>query len=356
MAAPKYLREVTDKFSLFDTVRKYTDQNDRRYLTSAIRDVISSPKIQEHMKLRELLGFFGHEKRRLYAEQNGKNLHVPENAVLMIDGKPMDVVNIPTNVCVDISISDEGIVTHTEQILDNDLGRVVSGLYDAKVGGWSWATKGSDKTISALTDFAGFDYVYIENFISLDKSDLMFESSGNAQERLLEKLKSFDINHPNAISIVDYLIKSQQEHLIFESAMIVPTQSMELIKLNRQLSDSDKQMLELKQQIQKYQLAEAENKLIFERAKSRDQKLKDIISALPVFIDSAMLDKIINPESDDDVTASKLFFESVGNRDLSSLPLDKRQPLPSSVKINTGLDDSIPAPMISSGKSSTGFE
>lgn len=356
MAEPKFLRNVTDSFSLFDTVRKYTDQNDRRYLVSGLRDILMSPKIQEHRKLRELLGYFGHEKRRLYAEANGNNLRLPENAVMVIDGKVMDVVNIPTNVCIDISVSDDGIVTHTEQVLDNELGQIVSGLIDAKVGGWSWATRGSDGAVSNIKDFAGFDYVYGENFISIDKSDLMFESSGNAEEKLLERLKGENISQENALSIITYLNQSQRDHLIFESAVIVPTQQMEMVRLHRSISERDDNITAMNAQILSLQSKVQESDLMLEKVKTRDERMERIISALPVFVDKATLNKILNPENEDDVKASQLFFESVGARDLASLPMQQRQRLPQGLQLNTGIDDQMPSPMFTAGPKSTGFE
>lgn len=356
MAAPKYLREVTDSFSLFNTVRKYTDQNDRLYLISGLRDIINSPKIQEHMKLRELRGYFGHEKRRIYATQNNNDIHIPENAMVVIDGKVVDVVNIPTNICVDISVNDDGLVTHTEQILDNDLGHVVSDLYDAKVGGWSWATKGGDGAVSNIKDFGGFDWVYGENFISLDKASLMFESSGNMQEQILSRLKAGGIKQDNALSIVEYLIRSQQNNLIFESALIVPNQQMEMVKLMRQVSDRDSLISDFNNRITDLEKVEKEHSLMLEKAGTRDERLRRILSSVPVFINDQMMDLIINPQTEDDVKASQAFMESIGSRDLSTLPLGQRQRLPSDVKIDTGVNDSMPKSWIKApGGSNTGF-
>lgn len=355
MADIKYIRNVTDRFSLFDTVRKFTDQNDRRYLISSLKELLNSPKTKEHQKLRELIGFLGHTKRMEYAKRNNNNIWLPESTIMMIDGKALDVINIPANVNLDTSVSDDGIVTHTEQILDNDVGRVVDDLLKAKVGGWSWATRGSDGAVSIPRDFAGFDYVYGENFISLDKQSLMLESSGNKEEQMLDLLVSQNVKKENALSIVQFLMQDRDNNLMFENAVIVPTQQMELIQLRTRKNELSAEITELTNKINALNEKEKSAQLMLESTRTANERRKRVFDSLPVILDADDIEKILNPKDDDDVAAAKLIFESVMNKNTSDLPLGNRKSL-GDIKINKGLQDSIPEPLFSIRNEGTGFE
>lgn len=57
----------------------------------------------------------------------------------MIDGKP---------VTLKASVDDNGIVTHTQEILDTEPGNIVDGMNRSRAGGCSCVTSGDDNAIS----------------------------------------------------------------------------------------------------------------------------------------------------------------------------------------------------------------
>lgn len=71
-----------------------------------------------------MYGYYGHGRRAMHYNKT-KSLNLPEVSVVMVDGKPVVLENVPSNRTIDISIDDNGIVTHTQEILDTDTGRIV---------------------------------------------------------------------------------------------------------------------------------------------------------------------------------------------------------------------------------------
>jgi len=121
------LRTVTDRFSLIDKIRRFTPQNDRNYLLRSVRGTFASPETQERIQLGEIFGYYGHGRRAVYYAQTGR-LNLPEFAVVMIDGKPVSLENVPSNRTLEASVDDNGIVTHVQEILDTDPGNIIVGI------------------------------------------------------------------------------------------------------------------------------------------------------------------------------------------------------------------------------------
>ncbi|MCV5869859.1 head processing protein, partial [Escherichia coli] len=89
-----------------------------------------------------------------------------------------------------ISVDDNGIVTHTQEILNTEPGKIVAAMIESRAGGWSWATGGRESgKIAVTTSFHGVDYVTTPNYISLDHpaSAGMFESA-DSKSLLAESL------------------------------------------------------------------------------------------------------------------------------------------------------------------------
>lgn len=110
----KALRTVTDRFSLIDKVRRFTPQNDRNYLLRSVRDTLSSNENIERMQLGEMFGYYGHGRRAAYYAKAGR-LNLPEYAIVMVDGKPVQLENVPSNRTLEVGVDDNGIVTHTHR-------------------------------------------------------------------------------------------------------------------------------------------------------------------------------------------------------------------------------------------------
>lgn len=111
------LRTVTDRFSLIDKIRRFTPQNDRNYLLRSVRETFASLETKERIQLGEMFGYYGHGRRAAYYGKTGR-LNLPEFAVVMIDGKPVTLENVPSNRTLEVSVDDNGIVTHVQEILE----------------------------------------------------------------------------------------------------------------------------------------------------------------------------------------------------------------------------------------------
>ena len=59
------MRTVTDRFSLIDKIRKYTPQNNRKYLLESIATTLSDPMVKERIALGEMFGYYGHGRRAM---------------------------------------------------------------------------------------------------------------------------------------------------------------------------------------------------------------------------------------------------------------------------------------------------
>lgn len=169
----KSLKQVTDRFSLFNHGRKI-GANKRRYIVKAVQDMLNNDETQESLRLGEAYGFYGHGAR-----ERAKKLSLRETEVITIDGKPVVVENVPSNRTVSVTCNDDGIVEHTEEFLDTPTGKIALSMWESKAGGWSWATGGRDSANAAIaTSFHGFDYVLKPNYLSLEHPAMMMESSG----------------------------------------------------------------------------------------------------------------------------------------------------------------------------------
>ena len=152
------------KFSLLHEGRTYSG-NHRKYIIENARDVCYSGPTRELIKLREAFGYYGHGRRVL----SGR-MALPEvDVVTLPDGSKAMINNIPSNVTTKFEILEDGTVSHTQDILDTEPGRIVSGLNKSRVGGFSWACSGSDGgrvQASKIKSFNGFDYVLQPGFSS----------------------------------------------------------------------------------------------------------------------------------------------------------------------------------------------
>ncbi|MFR6518537.1 MAG: hypothetical protein ACLUPV_04500 [Bilophila wadsworthia] len=151
-------------FSLLDEGRQYTG-NHRKYIIENAREICNSPATKEKIRLREALGFYGHGRRILAGKMNIGEVE----AVTLPDGGKAIVSNIPSNVTVAFDVSPEGVVSHSQEVLDTETGKIVSTLHASRVGGFSWACPGVDGgrgKPTRLSGFSGFDYVLNPGFSS----------------------------------------------------------------------------------------------------------------------------------------------------------------------------------------------
>lgn len=303
---PGVLRTVTDRFSLFNDGRKL-GANKRNYLIQSVKRMFESEKTKELLRLGEAVGYYGHQNR----ERSGK-LFPGETEVLMYEGKPVVVDNVPGCSTVSVEIDeDTGIITHTQEILDTPAGLIMESLIKCKKGGWSWATSGSDtKPVAIAKTFAGFDYVLQPNYLSVDK--LMLESiptEEDQQAMLLESLGSAGFDE----SSISKIIQMGDE----PSSMLLD-----------RCTQLEEQVLIFESMLSDQQETEAE----LERVKNEKEKffefmLESIDASLPIYLTDEQKTAIRNfsTNSDHDKQVISLMFESLKKQDFNGLPIGKKQ-------------------------------
>ena len=296
---PKVLRTVEDSFNLFNSGRKL-QQNGRDYVIQSVQGMINSPETQEGLRLGEHYGYYGHQSR-----QNAKKLNIGETEIINIQGKPIVVQNVPSNVTREISCDDNGIVTHTQEILGTPTGIIVNGMYDA-AGGWSWATGGSQNLLTKQAiarSFHGFDYVLQPNYISLNKTAMMTESVSNIESMLLESIVAGGIDTDAAKDAINYLTINEMNH----------SRLAELEQHNMMLES-----------IINSQYAQTEDlEILKAQIKERDRMMLEAIESLPVFVSDEQR-SALRMRNNDDKQAVKLLFESLNSSKFKSLPINNQ--------------------------------
>lgn len=280
---------VTDSFNLKDHGR--SDGNNRNYLVESVKAILNNPFTKERLKLGELYGYFGHNRR----EMAGK-LELNETEIIYRDSKPVVIDNIPACRTIDISVDDQGIVTYKQEILDTPSGRAVKALVDAGVGGWSWVT-GGVQTIKGVIakSFHGFDYVKHPSYISTSKQQMMFESTGcQTENELIEMmLESQGFDKDQGIKICAMLEKKTPSIIEYEEL------TQDVMMLESIINERDNV-------IKEYAVTHA----------NRETFMLEALKNSPIIINQSVLTALTNMKDDNDCQTVKAFFESLIRDDL----------------------------------------
>lgn len=333
------LRTVTDRFSLTDLKRKNTYQNGRKYLVSAVSDILNSPETQERMKLGELYGFYGHGRREAHFNRTG-SIRLPETSVIMVEGAPVVVDNVPSNRTIDISVSPDGVVSHTQEIIDTPTGLIVDGMERSKAGGWSWATKGGSQAGHAIIqEYAGMDFVGIPNFISLDRMALMTESPEDEERQIVSVLMENGLTEGGAVDVYHHFRKMRDGSALLEAAERATELELSMLMQQGQYKEVER---ELRQDIQRiterfndsnktYQaMLETARDMRAQRRKSVNEMLKN----MPFHVTEQQRTALIHMETSKDVEIAMALFESVALSNVRDLPLTTHQPIPAAAQPN----------------------
>jgi hypothetical protein len=295
----KALKQVSDRFSLFNDGRKLS-ANKRNYIIKAVQAMINSPRTQELLRLGEAYGYYGHQSR-----QRANKLSIGETEVIMINGRPVVVENVPSNRTISITCSDDGIVEHTQEFLDTDTGRIALGLYNSRAGGWSWATGGQDtREASITTSYHGMDYVLQPNYISLDHPAMMMESA-NSEQMILESLQEQGFDEESARNIYANMTQQSNVELVGD----LTNQLMYLESVNAELREKVEQ-----------------------NAKATSMLL-DVVDSLPIYVTDAQRKAIANMASKEDHQVVRAMFESLGSRKMATLPTNSYVPVEQKVSV-----------------------
>lgn len=127
----------------------------RNFDTAALAGIVNGPEVQERVKNRDLVGYFGHWPRVMFGMNPGEGgVH---------DGKQITLE--PALVTTMLRADAAGNIEHEAEFLDTAPGRTAKRLFSSKAGGFSSAIncrehQGRDVAIG----FYGFDYVMEPNF------------------------------------------------------------------------------------------------------------------------------------------------------------------------------------------------
>lgn len=300
MADYKGARTVTDKFSLRDLVRKHTPQNGRNYLLEAVQRTITSPLTRERIALGESFGYYGHGRREAHYNKTG-SLRLPEFTVLMVDGKPVPVNNIPSNRTLDIRL-DGDVVTHTQEIFDNDTGHIVDTMERGNIGGWSWATSGPENHLGAhVREFEGFDWVTTPNFISLNRKTAMLESADDREAAIIRQCQAQGFSENAAVDIAHHFERMREHAMLEDASNLMPMLEGQMLNMEGQLYAMQEELTTSKAQLESVQAGD----------NARQAALSDFIKNLPVFVTTAQREALSRMQTPDDMRIVTALFEGV---------------------------------------------
>jgi len=286
--------QVTDRFDLLNEGR--TNGNKRNYIVKAVQTMFESKPFTEGVRLGEHYGYFGHGRRQMAGK-----LDLPEVNVIMLEGKPVVLNNIPSNRTLAASCDDMGVVTHTQEILSTDTGKIVQSMYESSAGGWSWATGGRDGKQSVTRSYHGMDYVNNPNFISLDRPALMMESAdGNEglQTALSAQFGANDVDNIN--QCIDKLRNSDDLDQIEEL-------HSEVLLLEGVLLEQDLKQREFKDAHDLMQSSINELQAIEDNRRSM---LLEAVAASPFFISKEQMQALSSMKTEHDCAVVTAMFES----------------------------------------------
>ncbi|WCH25190.1 hypothetical protein [Aeromonas salmonicida] len=283
-----------------------TGHNGRRYVHHSVKKMLDSAATQEGLRLGELFGYFGHSARSL----SGK-MKPGEQEVVMLDGKPVIMQNIPSNRTVAIALDDDGTLHHTQEILDTPSGAIVCSMLDSNAGGWSWAVTGpSNYTGDHPQVMYGFDYVAQPNFVPLARQGAMLDSAG---ETMIAQL---GMDREVYSAMLDSWVQVSAVRRIEEANLY------DVMMLDGMLFEQSQKSAQLTQDL------EAAREEAKAATQQRQQVMMDALEAYPVMLTKDQRLAISSMATPDDARIFRQFLDSLSRSDLGSLPLgSKREPL-----------------------------
>ena len=142
------------KFNVTQRGRKFRGV-ERNFDTVAMANLINSGEVQEKVKHRDMLGYFGHWARVKFG------LNPVEGGI--VDGKHVSLE--PAIVTTLLKAHPDGTIEHETEFLDTASGKLAERLFKSNAGGFSSAIdtkRAGEKQIPV--GFYGFDYVLEPNF------------------------------------------------------------------------------------------------------------------------------------------------------------------------------------------------
>lgn len=173
---------------------------DRRFDLRALCSLVNSPEIQERVKNRDMVGYYGHWQRMKFG------LTPPETAI--VDGKNINIE--PAIVTTYLHADADGNIEHETEFLDTAAGKIAERLHNSKTGGFSSAIHATPRgNMDVATIFAGFDYVLEPNYTT--NRGYAFDSVGMDDGVIFDFVQDFNQNNKAMSALYDSL---QNDHVL----------------------------------------------------------------------------------------------------------------------------------------------
>jgi hypothetical protein len=261
-------------YNLTDRERSYTG-NERNFNLKQIAKVINSPETQERVRLRDMLGYYGHWARTRFGMYPNEG-----DAVQQIE---------PAIVTTFLEADDDGTIRHKAEFLGTKAGRIAEQLFKSRTGGFSSAI---DENKPA---FFGFDYVLSPNFSGNRGYELALDSTGKTD------IKS--------VTLDDMIIAESNEQiddLLSTITNLNAANTLALDSLNR-LAEENEELLSM---LTKYELSKSTKpafdgigQAAFSTSKHPANRILDDIN----YFKTAHLPKFAEPKTEINSATSRFF-------------------------------------------------
>jgi hypothetical protein len=122
---------------------------DRHFDCRALAALINSPEVQERVRNRDMVGYYGHWQRMKFG------MNPPETVI--VDGRNVNIE--PAIVTTYLRADNDGNIEHRTEFLDTASGKVAARLNKSRTGGFSSAINAVPRAgLHVPNEFGGFDY------------------------------------------------------------------------------------------------------------------------------------------------------------------------------------------------------
>lgn len=144
----------TIRYNVNDRGRAHRGK-DRNFDLRALAALVNSPEVQERVRNRDMVGYYGHWQRMKFG------MNPPETVI--VDGKNVNIE--PAIVTTYLRAEADGTIEHRTEFLDTASGKVAARLNKSRTGGFSSAINATPRgNFHVAQEFAGFDYVLEPNY------------------------------------------------------------------------------------------------------------------------------------------------------------------------------------------------
>jgi hypothetical protein len=193
---------------------------DRNFDLRALASLVNSPEIQERVKNRDMVGYYGHWQRMKFG------LTPPETVI--VDGRNVNLE--PAIVTTMLRADADGNIEHQTEFLDTAAGKIAARLHKSKTGGFSSAINAVPRgNFDVATAFAGFDYVLEPNYTT--NRGYIFDSAGAAAEGSIFDFVMQDY-HTGTAHMATLYDSLQGDHMLaLQTLQRVQEENMELLSI-----------------------------------------------------------------------------------------------------------------------------